>query len=236
MKLKESFNPNVYYCFGNKRVSLRNLKAKLVNITCLGEEVNFAQLVLAEQTHSAEVKLIESADLGSGFIDSKPEIPLVDGFVTDKPNAFLVLKTADCTPILIYSKEQQVVGGCHSGREGTKNGIVKQLLNTMLANFKVDTTELIVMVGPAISGKNYQVDQATFSDFVKVTGVEQEDLRIDMQKVILRDILEFGILRENVFLSEECTFSDSNYFSYRENKTKERQLSIIGIRDGKIHK
>lgn len=236
MKLKESRNPNIYYSFGNKHVSLRNVKSKLVNLTCSDEEIDFSHLVLVEQTHSAEIKLIESADLGSGFLDFKPEIPLVDGLVSNLSNVFLVIKTADCVPILIYSKKTSAVGACHSGREGTKKGIVKNLIRLLLSNFNVDITELVVLVGPSISGKHYQVDQATFTDFVRITGVEQENSTLDLQKVILRDILELGILRENICLSEHCTFSDADYFSYRENKTTERQLSIIGIKDGKIHK
>jgi len=236
MKLKESRNPNIYYSFGNKHASLRNVKSGLVDLTCSGEEVNFSSLVLAEQTHSAEIKLIEPADLGSGFLDSKPEIPIVDGFVSNLPNVFLVIKTADCVPILVYSKNTPAIGACHSGREGTKKGIVKNLIQAMLSNFALAKTELVVLVGPCISGKNYQVDQATFADFVLATGVEQENSTLDLQKVILHDILELGILRENVHFSKHCTFSDDSYFSYRENKTTERQLSIIGIKDGKIHK
>ena len=236
MKLKESRNPNIYYSFGNKHVSLRNLKSKLVNLTCSDEEIDFSHLVLAEQTHSAVIKRIEPADLGSGFLDSKQEIPLVDGFVSNLPNVFLVIKTADCVPILIYSKKSPAVGACHSGREGTKKGIVKNLIRSMHSNFALAKTELVVLVGPCISGNNYQVDQATFADFVLATGVEQENSTLDLQKVILRDILELGILCENICLSEHCTFSDVDYFSYRENKTTERQLSIIGIKDGKIHK
>lgn len=236
MKLKKSKNPNIYYCFGNKDDSLELLKSKNTTITIGDKPISLERLVMADQTHSAEIKVIEESDLGSGFILSKPAIPVVDGFITDMENVFIVIKGADCTPILIYSKSKKVVGGCHSGREGTKKGIVRELIKKMLYEYNVLVDDIVVMIGPAISGRNYQVAEEVFTDFVSSTGIEQDQPYIDMQKVIVRDVLELGINKEQVFLSNKCTYAKPDFFSYRRDKTKNRQLSIIGIANGKIFK
>ena len=234
MKLIKSLNPNIFYCFGNKDDSLSLIKSQEVAISLAEEKISFARLVMADQTHSAQIKVINESDLGSGFVMNKPEIPIVDGFVTDMTNVYIVIKGADCTPVLIYTKSKKAVGGCHSGREGTRKGIVKELIGKMIAEYNISVDDLIIMIGPAISGANYQVSEEIYTDFVNSTGVEQDYHNIDMQKVIVRDALAMGVNKDNIILNNDCTFADPNFFSYRRDKTKNRQLSIIGIADGKI--
>lgn len=234
MKLLKSLNPNIYYFFGNKDDSLALVKSGEVTVSVAGKGLYPRNFVMADQTHSSEIRVIEESDFGSGFIDTKPPFPIVDGFVTDLSNVFIVIKGADCTPILIYAKSKSVVGGCHSGREGTKKGIVKELIKKIVHKYDVGVADLVVMIGPAISGVNYQVSAEVFADFVASTGLEQDYRKIDMQKVILRDVLEMGIKREQVVLNTECTYANPDFFSYRRDGTRNRQLSIIGITDGKI--
>jgi YfiH family protein len=235
MKLNKSLNPNIYYCFGNRTDSLSLLRSGQISLFIDSIEINRDSLVMADQTHSAEIRLIDKADKGAGFCENKPEIPVVDGFITDMPRVFIVIKGADCTPILVYAKNKNIVGGCHSGREGTKKGIIKELIRKFIIDFGVLVEDLVIMIGPAISGINYQVSEEIFNDFVSTTGLEQDFRHIDMQKVIIRDILEMGVKMNQIVNNSICTFSDQDYFSYRRNKAKDRQLSIIGIRDEKIY-
>ena len=234
MKLIKSMNPNIYYCFGNKDDSLMLVKSEKVAVNLAGEKISLDKLVMADQTHSAEIKVIDESDLGCGFVKNKPAIPVVDGFVTDMTSVYIVIKGADCTPVLILAKTRNAVGGCHSGREGTKKGIVKELISKMVTEYHLKVDDLVIMIGPAISGNNYQVSEEIFTDFVNSTGLEQDYRKIDMQKVIVRDALTMGINEDNVILNNECTFANPKFFSYRRDKTKNRQLSIIGIADGKI--
>lgn len=236
MKLNKSLNSNIYYCFGNKTDSLTLLKKGKTKVFVANQEISLNRFVMADQTHSTEIKVIEERDIGSGFLAAKPEIEIVDGFVTNLSNTFIVIKGADCTPILVYAKSCNVIGGCHSGRQGTKNSIVKNLIQTMVSEFKILTNDLVVMIGPAISGAHYQVSEEIYKDFLAATEISQEYRQIDMQKVIEKDILELGVLPENIYRSKVCTYANSDYFSYRRDKTKERQISIIGIIDGKIYK
>ena len=234
MKLNKSLNPNIYYCFGNKYASLSLVKRKEVYLMLGNQEISSKRFVMAEQTHSTQIRVVKDSDIGSGFLENKGPIPIVDGFITNKTNVFIVIKGADCTPILVYSKKQNVIGGCHSGRQGTKNGIIKVLLTSMTRDYGLNKEDLVVMIGPAISGANYQVSEDIYSDFVEFTGIEQDYRKIDMQKVILHDVLDLGIQAENIVIKSECTYASPDYFSYREDKTKERQISIIGIVHGKI--
>ncbi len=236
MKLNKSMNSNIYYCFGNKDDSLFLLKRGDVHVLLGNEAIPQGRFVMADQTHSTVIKVVEESDLGAGFLANKQAIPIVDGFISSLPNTFIVIKGADCTPILIYAKNKNVVGACHSGREGTKNGIVKTLIKKLITEFNVSIEDLVVMIGPAISGSKYQVSEDIFNEFLATTKIEQDYRNIDMQKVIIHDVMGMGINMEQIVMNDKCTYSNHNYFSYRRDKTKDRQLSIIGIVDGKIFK
>ncbi len=235
MKLKQTLNSNIYYCFGNKSDSLSLLRQAKRQIVLEDKIISFSQLVMAEQTHSEDIKTIEGCDLGAGFIKDKDEIPHVDGFITDKENVFIVIKSADCTPILVYAKNKPLVGGCHSGREGTRKGIIKNLIKQMLTDYNLSPSDLVVMIGPAINARNYQVSLEIYNEFIASSKLDQDYRKIDMQKVIINDLIQMGIREENIISSQICTYENMDYNSYRRDKTPERQLSIIGISNGKIH-
>ncbi len=235
MKLNKSLNQNIFYSFGDKTDSLSLLKEGKRQILLGNKIIPHDRLVMAEQTHSTDIKIITDEDLGAGFANNKAEVSHVDGFITDKCNVFIVIKAADCSPILVYAKEKNLIGGCHSGRQGSKNGIVKVLVETMIKDYDVLASDLVVMIGPAISGPNYQVSPEIYSDFLRITKLDQEYRHIDMQKVIIRDLVQSGVLANNIIASNVCTYENTSYNSYRRDKTAERQIAIIGIVDGKIH-
>lgn len=234
MKLVKKYNPRVWYGFGNRYSSLESIRRGESKISCAGEDLILGQLVLAEQTHSTDITILTQSMSGAGFTKGVEEIGHVDGFVSDIEGLFLVIKSADCTPILCYDKTKNVVGGVHSGRVGTRNSIIKALINNMVTNFRCRVEDIVVLVGPAIGGENYEVDEECFLDFVVSTQLGQEYRHIDMKQVIKRDLVKIGILEKNIEIDNSCTYADSNYFSYRRDKTAERQLAIIGIKDGNI--
>jgi YfiH family protein len=234
MKLEQAKNKSVFFSFGTKEDSLSQIRSGKKNIECNGKSILLEDMVMAEQTHSDIIWNASDEDRGVGFLRENTVIEVVDGFVTNAKNLLLVIKTADCTPILCYATDRDVVGAVHSGREGTKNGIIINLLNKMVNDYACSIDKIVVMIGPAISAKNYEVDVDTYNDFIKETNIEQQFRHIDMKKVIMRDILNQGIIKENIYDMQLCTHDNEKYFSYRRDKTSERQISVIGVIDDSI--
>ena len=58
-----------------------------------------------------------------------------DAMITTKKNIPLVIKTADCIPILLYDKENKVLALVHSGWKGTLNNIVGKTVSKMLDTY-----------------------------------------------------------------------------------------------------
>lgn len=231
MKLNNVNDSDIFYRFGDKRDRLSDLKRGDLYFFCNEKKITQNSLVLSEQTHSSKVYNIISKDIsGLGFTYFDEEISEVDGFVTAIEGIFLVIKTADCIPILFYDKVKKVIAAVHSGREGTQESICKNALDIMVNEYNSWVQDIHVMIGPSICKENYEVDELTFNKFIKATKVLQEEYRkLDLKKVVINNLKEYGILENNIIVDTTCTYNSDKYFSYRKDKTTERQISIIGL-------
>jgi purine-nucleoside/S-methyl-5'-thioadenosine phosphorylase / adenosine deaminase len=212
--------------FGDNKLSLQKLlnsESIIIDKTTISTN----RLILVYQIHSANIKIVTENDCGAGVI-TQP-IHGFDGLITNQKDVFLCIKTADCIPIFLWDKQKEIVASLHSGRTGTEQDIAGKAVEIMMDNFSCDPKDICVEIGPAICGKCYPVNQTTFNEFVQKTGVDQTFPNLDLKKVVISNMLEIGILHENIFNHNICTKEDVSYFSYRENQTTERQISIIGM-------
>ncbi|MCF7793712.1 MAG: peptidoglycan editing factor PgeF [Candidatus Cloacimonetes bacterium] len=212
--------------FGDKNFDLELLKnSDSIKIADLSIPTN--RIILMEQVHSDRIEIIEENEFDDIQI-SKP-ITGVDGLITNVPDVFLAVKTADCIPILVWDETKNVIAALHSGRKGTELNIAEKAVQIFVNKFNSDPTDIRVEIGPAVCGKCYPVDQKTFDEFVSKTEVEQIFPKLDLKKVVKTKLQKAGILRENIFNHDICTKEDSSYFSFRENGTTGRQISVIGM-------
>jgi len=212
----------IFYFFGNKKFSLQKIR----DMSSF-KGIPSKNFVLMDQTHSNLLKEVDQSDLGSGI--TKPALAKVDALVTNKKGVLLLIKTADCLPILLYDRQKLVIAAIHSGREGTKKGIIKNVIEYMAKKYSSKKLDLKILVGAGISAVNYQVSEKIFDDFVRATSISQKFPFLDLQKVILQNLLDLGIQKKNIDIDYTCTYTHKKYFSFRENGTKQRQMSAIGI-------
>ena len=87
----------------------------------IGITKNPQEVFLPKQIHSNVVVYIK------GFTENVE----ADGVITDKINFKIGIKTADCAPIILKSKN--FVGAIHAGWRGLYNGILKKLFYCLKA-------------------------------------------------------------------------------------------------------
>ena len=109
-----------------------------------------AALVSPQQVHGARIVRVGREMCGQILSDC-------DGVVTDEPNVGLLLRFADCVPLIVYDPAHRAVGLAHAGWRGTIAGIATALVRTMMAAFRSQPEELIAGIGPAIGPCCYQV-------------------------------------------------------------------------------
>ena len=166
--------------------------------------LNVAQM---NQTHSNKIEWIQTEGIFSS-----------DGLVTSTKNISLVVKTADCMPVLI--KTESSIAALHVGWKGLQNDIFN------LALRKITGTNIKVSVGPHAQSCCYEIQNDVAQFFPKSVLKRKNKMYLNLSK----QIVNFCQLNDiEIQVSKNCTVCDNNFWSFRENKTAQRQYSFIWI-------
>lgn len=158
-----------------------------------------------------------------------------DALITDKPGLALVMRYADCTPILAYDPRQGVVGVAHAGWRGTVHGMAAQLIKAMVAAFDCRPADVLAGVGPSIGPDRYQVGEevvtAVRAHFGQTDGLIRRDpadgtAYLDLWEANRHDLLRAGV--EQVEVMGVCTASRTDeFFSHRAERGKTGRFSAV---------
>ena len=180
-------------------------------------------------------------------------LPDGDGVISDRSQQSVWVASADCTPVLMGDVVTGRVSAIHAGWRGTAAKIVPQAIAKFL-EFGSQKKDLRVAIGPAISGKVYQVDETVavkvgktiVSDAENQTDLEVlrslkqlsntpilEDkmpgkVRLNVPRINQIQLEQLGIDKQHIAISHECTYQQSDlFFSYRRSGEKKVQWSGI---------
>ena len=78
-----------------------------------------------------------------------------DALVTDRPDTVLMVRVADCVPVLLADPDAGVVGAAHAGRPGVAAGVVARAASSGCARSAPPT--ITAWVGPHVCGRCYEV-------------------------------------------------------------------------------
>jgi len=163
------------------------------------------------QVHGAMVRLIDA-----------PGIYECDGLFTGNDNLALVIKTADCMPIMFYSEKENIIGAVHMGWRSAKEGI--------LDNIKFDLSSFKVIAGPAMRKCCYEVggEFQGYPGLKKFLEPKSGFLYFDPIGFLKEGLRRKGLAEENFFDIDICSYcSEFNFFSYRKTGTADRTLSFV---------
>ncbi|MET0838530.1 MAG: peptidoglycan editing factor PgeF [Marmoricola sp.] len=94
---------------------------------------------------------------GHRVVDAGGPRERCDALVTDRPDVVLMVRVADCVPVLLADPEARVVGAAHAGRQG----LVEEVVEACVARMReLGADRLQAWVGPHICGACYEVPQA----------------------------------------------------------------------------
>jgi len=107
-------------------------------------------VVTSEQVHGNTVACVGRAHGGKA-------IPATDALMTNEVGVALLLRFADCVPVLAYDLEHHAVGLAHAGWRGVAAGVVPALVSAMAQRFGTRPHSLWTGIGPAIGARHYAV-------------------------------------------------------------------------------
>lgn len=96
--------------------------------------------------------------LGRPPVAGEP-LPRADGIVTDSPLLTLMMRFADCVPILFYDPIRHAVGIAHAGWKGTLAGVAARAVEAFQEHFGSRPEDLLAGIGPSIGPDHYPVGE-----------------------------------------------------------------------------
>ncbi len=150
-----------FHFFGKDCLIDRALQNRFeIELNLKKQNIFVTNILMLNQVHGAEVVIIDAPEK----IHDTKNLPKADALVTNLPNIALGLFTADCSPILFFDEEKQIIAAAHAGWRGAKLGIIA---STILAMKKLGATNIQAKIGPMIQQESYEISQDFFDEFLQ---------------------------------------------------------------------
>jgi YfiH family protein len=184
------------------------------------------------QVHSATVVAAETPNAPG---ESKGK---ADALITDRPEVTLLLRFADCVPILLYDPRRPAVGLVHAGWRGTLARAVTATVEAMATRYGTRPADLHAAIGPSIGPCHYAVGAEVVAQTRATFERADEDLlsrvngghHLDLWAANARALREAGV--HQVEVAGICTACHTGeFFSHRgEGPVTGRFGALIGLR------
>ncbi len=152
-----------------------------------------------------------------------------DGHATAKKNCALMIKTADCQPILLTHKEGTHIMALHVGWRGNRIGFIATAIRRFCDQYALKPADLMAVRGPSLGPA-----MAEFIHFDKEWGPEYEpwftpqNKTMNLWHLTRHQLQQAGLRDDHIFGIDLCTATMHNdFFSYRKEKESGRQASLI---------
>jgi YfiH family protein len=152
-----------------------------------------------------------------------------DGLVTTQRGVSLMVRAADCVPVLLADESGEVIGAAHCGRPGLVAGIVPA---TVAAMRGLGAGPLTAWLGPHVCGRCYEVpaslqDEVTAAEPASRATTAWGTPAVDVGAGVRAQLGRDGVAVVDL---SRCTRESSDLFSYRRDGPRSgRQAGIIRI-------
>ncbi len=189
------------------------------------EEKLDTKITTAKQTHSDNIAIIKENEF---FYDD------TDALISNTEDSLLVMNFADCVPIILYSKKDNVGAIAHAGWRGTTKKIVEKTVQ----NMNVNPENITALIGPSIGKCCFETDEDVFNQLIEdkseIELYEKKNTKyfIDLKQLNYNQLKKMGV--EEIDLCNYCTCCMSDiFFSYRkELGITARHSAIVKIKRG----
>lgn len=167
------------------------------------------------QVHGNRVAAVSAQDAGRVLENT-------DGLVTRTPGLALLLRFADCQPIVLYDPAQHAAGLIHAGWRGVAQGIVRRGVEAMAEAFGSRPRDLLAGLGPAIGPCCYTVGHEVAAAMgyalpdwrSAMELVEGDRWRLDLSAANAQQLAAAGV--RHVEQAQLCTACrNDEFFSHR---------------------
>ncbi len=159
-------------------------------------------------------------------------LPEADGQATDKAGLALLIKTADCQPILLAHISGKYIMALHVGWRGNRSDFIAKATAAFCEKYQVRPQDIMAVRGPSLGPQ-----AAEFINFSEEWGdsytlwYTTQEKTMDLWALTRHQLQQTGIPKSQIFGLDMCTYTmQEMFFSYRREKESGRQASLIWIK------
>ena len=186
------------------------------------------QVATPRQVHGSRIAAVTVENAGT-------ELPNTDGLATNIPGVVLLLRFADCQPILLYDPDNHALGLIHAGWRGVAQAIARQAVERMQQAFGSQPQRLIAGLGPAIGPCCYTVGQNVASamsyalpDWHHAVVQEGDSWLLDLSAANAQHLEAAGV--QTVEQAQLCTACHNDiFFSHRADKGRTGRFAVVAF-------
>jgi YfiH family protein len=162
------------------------------------------------QVHGASVVVA-----GPGGFSTPPD---ADGVVALEPGVALMVRAADCVPVLLADPDAEVIGAAHAGRPGLVAGVVPATVQRMRELGAGSRPGAITAwIGPYVCGACYEVPEAMQQDGgalapESISTTSWGTPALDIGAGVRAQLVAAGV---EVYDVSRCTRESPDLYSYR---------------------
>jgi YfiH family protein len=177
-----------------------------------------AELCDLVQVHGADVVVVDDRTPVS-----RPE---ADALVTAQPQVALMVRSADCVPVLLVAEHEGVVGAAHCGRPGLLAGVVPR---TVAAMHDLGASTVTAWIGPHVCGACYEVPAAMQDEVADAVPASRATTSwgtpsLDLGAGVRAQLEGDGVRVEDV---SRCTREAPDLHSYRRDGDLAGRLAAV---------
>lgn len=224
---------NVGHTVGDDPVHLETNHARIY--TRLGAQPE--SVVAGRQVHGNRVAVVSRAD-GGRVLDA------TDALISNVPGVHLMLRFADCVPILLLAPEERAIGIAHAGWRGTLQKVAGQAVVAMERAYGCRADQIRAAIGPSIGPCCFEVGPKVVEEARRAFGdspqketrrlVSREQANgkahLDLWLANALQLRELGV--RSIETAQVCTMCHADaYFSHRATGGRTgRFAALIGLR------
>jgi YfiH family protein len=192
------------------------------NIGLVANAMRIDRLVRMTQVHGADVAW--TADIREG------DIPVADALLTDQIGVGVLVRVADCAPIVLAAANEPLAGVVHCGREGLVRGVVPAAVEALRDR---GASVLEAWIGPRACGRCYELPEPMADGVGKVIPEARSTTSwgtpaVDVGAGVVAQLLAAGV-RVNDLGAEECTIERDEWYSYRRQGQDSGRFGAIAV-------
>lgn len=218
-------SPRVEVAFTDGTIDLQGLRPGFAAALERVQAVSGVPFARLHQVHGDDVLEVRDAAVPAPADD----VPVADALVTKRHDVGLMVRVADCVPIVLADPAAGILGAVHAGRKGVALNVVGRAVERMVA---LGATDLRAWVGPHVCGRCYEVPEEMRAEVAAVVPEAHAETSwgtpsLDLGAAVGAQLAAAGVPAASVRRVERCTLEDEALHSYRRDGEKAGRLAAL---------